>query len=86
VLETVAKPSEIMVATTNSGTVSMKEARMVNYTVRILDITALTGNRAIGTYANTCSASHTVLEVASCPKVGNVDNRGKKTLGSPTSS
>jgi hypothetical protein len=30
VLVTVAKPSEIMVATTKSGTVSMNEARMVN--------------------------------------------------------
>ena len=46
--ETVAKPSENMVTIAGVVIASMKEAWMVNSTIRILTTTGLTDNRDLG--------------------------------------
>jgi hypothetical protein len=77
VLETVARPSAIMVATTRSVTVSMKKAWLVNSTIRILAITALTDNRDLGSCGKVGDAG-TAINGAGCRIDAGVGNSGKR--------
>ena len=77
VLETVARPSEIMVATTRSVTVSMKEACIVNSMISILAITALTDNRDLRSCGKVGDASG-AINGAGCRIDTGVGNSGKR--------
>ena len=77
VVETVARPSEIMVATTRSVTVSMKEAWLVNSTIRILAMTALTGNRDLGSCGKVGDAGNAITG-AGCRIDAGVGDSGKR--------
>lgn len=77
VLETMARPSANMVATTRSVTVSMKEACIVNSMINILAITAPTDNRDLRSCGKVSDASSAV-NGAGCRIDTGVGNSSKR--------